>query len=93
MPHTPAPKHAWGTEDALPLPYRYDGDDAPINHPDATSLFDGHDLSHHRGRVYRASPRLRLWQMQQQRSRQEAGRYKRANRIGQTLNDGTHWIF
>ena len=40
-------------------------------------LFEGHDTSPHRGRVYRAKPRLRLWQQKRAKEQQEVRRKRR----------------
>ena len=56
-------------------------DDRTPTHPDLNQLFDGYDTSPHRGRLYRPSPRLRLWQQERAKELQESMRRARAANI------------
>lgn len=49
-------------------------DDKTPSHPALEKLFEGFDHSPHRGRIYRPSPRLRLWQGERALEMQEARR-------------------
>jgi len=69
----------------------FDPDDRGMSHPELTRLFEhGHEFHMHRGRLYQPTPRLRLWQQQQAKDKQEAQRQKRYQRIG--LSDGTFFL-
>lgn len=84
---TKFPPPVYLAEDSLGL----DADDHGLSHPELTRLFEqDHDFSEHRGRLYQPTPRLRLWQQQQAKDKQEAQRQKRYQRIG--LNDGTFFL-
>ena len=61
-------------------------------HPELSELFDGFDASEHRGRIYRASPRLRLWQQEQAVKQQEAMMERKQQKVGYKLRDGTQWL-
>ena len=64
-----------------------------MEHPELALHFDGHDYSQHRGRIYKATPRLRLWQRQQAEEEQERVRLRRkAGAFGTTV-DGMRFIF
>ena len=68
----PAPVYL--SEEAL----AHDPDDETTPaHPELKQLFEGHDTSPHRGRVYRAKPRLRLWQQKRAKEQQEVRRKRR----------------
>lgn len=56
-------------------------DDRTPKHPDLAQLFDGYDTSPHRGRLYRPTPRLRLWQQERAKELQESTRRARAANI------------
>lgn len=65
--------------------------DRDLVHPEMRKLFDpAYEQYEHRGRLYQPSPRLRLWQHQQAKAKQEAKREKRYQRIG--LSDGTFFL-
>ena len=76
--HRSPPGASLVAEDAL----LHDPEDekTPI-HPELDSLFSGHDVSPHRGRLYRPTPRLRLWQQERQKDVQERMRAARANNL------------
>lgn len=69
----PAPLYL--PEDAI-KPWTTDTKD-PV-HPEMERLWEGHDEWQHRGRLYRPSGRLRLWQQKRQKDQQEGIRRSRA---------------
>jgi len=84
-----APAPLYLPEDAL----NYHAEDEGIEHPKLELNFEGFDYSQHRGRIYRATPRLRLWQSQMaERELELAAARRKAGTIGTTV-DGMKFIF
>ena len=52
------------------------------SHPEVSKLFDGYEVTPHRGRAYKPTPRLRLWQQKRQGELQELQRRRKALSIG-----------
>ena len=46
-------------------------------HPELAQLFDGYDVTPHRGRGYFPTPRLRLWQQERAKEEQEKRRQRK----------------
>lgn len=61
-------------------------------HPELNDLFAGFDVNPSRGRIYRPSSRLRLWQQQRAEKLQAQARQARGKTIGVKLGDGTTWL-
>ena len=76
-------------EDALAYYVR----DETIEHTKLNEHFGEFEYSQHRGRIYKAMPKLRLWQRQQAEEEQErAARRRKTKNIG-TKVDGIKFIF
>jgi len=74
--------HFKGTPAPLYLPEEaltHDHDDTNTpQHPELEKTFDGFETSPHRGRQYRPSSRLRLWQQERQKQEQEKRQRRRS---------------
>ena len=71
----PAPVYL--SEDAI----LHDPNDSKPLNPDTDRYFSGFDTTPHRGRVYRPSPRVRMWQQARAKEQQELWRSRRANSL------------
>ena len=74
----PVPSPIYLPEEAIA--HDPDDDKTPV-HPDLNEVFDGWDVSPHRGRLYRPAPRLRLWQQKRAKEQQELQQHRRAYAI------------
>ena len=67
--------------------------DEPIEHSQLSEHFGEYEYSQHRGRIYKATPKLRLWQRQQAEEELErAASRRKKGKIG-TKVDGMNFIF